>query len=120
MSHKKLRAAFSCGVESLDLYLKQQANQDAKKGVALPFVLLSANRERIAGYYTLASYGIRSDDLPPDLVKQLRLPRYEMIGATLLGRLARDITFKGQGVGEVLLADALKRALTAARLSLRR
>ncbi len=39
--HGKLRAAFSCGVEPLDRYLKQQASQDAKKRAAVPYVLVS-------------------------------------------------------------------------------
>lgn len=30
---------------------------------------------------------------------------------TLLGRLARSIELRGQGIGEILLVDALKRAL---------
>lgn len=109
-----MRATFSCGVEALDRYLKEQASQDAKRGVALPFVLVSQDR-RLAGYYTLASYGIRADDIPAELTKQLRLPRYDVIGATLLGRLARDLSFAGQGVGELLLVDALKRALYGSR-----
>ncbi len=94
--------------------MKQQASQDARKGVALPFVLVSKDN-RLAGYYTLASYGLRSDDLPAELTEQLRLPGYDVIGATLLGRLARHLTFKGQGIGEVLLTDALKRALHGSR-----
>lgn len=32
---------------------------------------------------------------------------------TLLGRLTRDNNYKGQGIGELLLADALKRAYHA-------
>lgn len=83
--------------------------------MALPFVLVSQDN-RLAGYYTLAAYGMRLDDIPPDMVKQLRLPRYDVIGATLLGRLARDLAFKGQGVGELLLIDALKRALYGSRV----
>lgn len=110
--HDKLRSAFSCGVELLDRYLKQQASQDAKKRVAVPYVLISQDG-RIAGYYTLSSDNVRADDLPPELVKQLKLPRYPIIGATLIGRLARDLAFRGQGVGELLLVDALKRALEA-------
>ena len=101
-------------MEALDRYLKQQASQDAEKGVALPFVLMTQDN-RIAGHYTLGSYGMRSDDIPPELMKQLRNPRYEVIGATLLGRLARDVAFKGQGLGELLLLDALKRALYGSR-----
>jgi predicted GNAT family N-acyltransferase len=66
---------------------------------------------RIAGYYTLSSTNIRMDDLPSELVKKLRLPRYPVFGATLIGRLARDLSFRGQGVGDLLLADAVKVAL---------
>jgi hypothetical protein len=73
-------------VESLDRYLKQQASQYAKKRAAVPYVLVSEDG-RIAGYYTLSSDNIRADDLPPELVKKLKLPRYPVIGATLIGRL---------------------------------
>jgi predicted GNAT family N-acyltransferase len=109
-SHKKLRAAFSCGLEVLDRYLKEQASQDAKKRTAAPYVLISGDN-RIAGYYTLSSDNMRVDDIPVDLIKQLDLPRYPVVGATLIGRLARDLAFRGQGVGELLLIDALNRAL---------
>ena len=112
--HKKLRAAFSCGSELLDRYLKQQASQDAAKRAAVPYVLISED-DHIAGYYTLSSDHIRADDLPEGMVKELNLPRYPFIGATLIGRLARDLSFKGQGVGELLLADALKVALAMSR-----
>jgi len=64
--------------------------------------------ERIAGYYTLSADNVRVDDLPAELVKRLNLPRYPVLGATPIGRLARDLSFKGMGIGELLLADALK------------
>ena len=112
--HDNLRTAFSCGSESLDRYLKQQASQDIKKRVAVSYVLIS-NDDRIAGYYTLSSDNIRADDLPPDLVKQLKLPRYPVMGATLVGRLARDLSFRGQGIGALLLIDALKLSLAMSR-----
>jgi predicted GNAT family N-acyltransferase len=112
--HKSLRAAFSCGVEPLDRYLKQQASQDAKRRAAVPYVLVSED-DRIAGYYTLSADNIRVDDLPQELVKQLNLPRYPVIGATLIGRLARDLSFRGQRIGEILLVDALKVSLAMSR-----
>jgi len=112
--HDKLRAAFSCGVESLDRYLKQQASQDAKRRAAVAYVLISEDN-RIAGYYTLSSDSMRADDLPEGLVKRLNLPRYPLMGATLIGRLARDLSFKGHGVGELLLTDALKVSLAMSR-----
>jgi predicted GNAT family N-acyltransferase len=112
--HDKLRAAFSCGVEPLDRYLKQQASQDAKRRAAVAYVLISEDN-RIAGYYTLSSDSMRADDLPEGLVKRLNLPRYPVMGATLIGRLARDLSFKGHGVGELLLTDALKVSLAMSR-----
>lgn len=112
--HKSLRMAFSCGSPPLDRYLKELASQDAKKRVAVPYVLVSEDN-RIAGYYALSADNIRVDDLPAELVEKLNLPRYPVVGATLLGRLARDLSFKGQGIGELLLADALRRSLFASR-----
>jgi GNAT superfamily N-acetyltransferase len=44
-----------------------------------------------------------------------KLPRYEAIPAALIGRLARDERVRGQGVGELLLADAIRRGLGAGR-----
>jgi len=103
------RSAFSCGVEPLDRYLKQQAGQDARRNVAVPFVLVAAD-QRIAGYYTLSATALKGDDLPPELVKKLRLPRYPELPATMLGRLAVDSGFRGQRLGEFLLLHALRRA----------
>lgn len=70
---------------------------------------------RLVGYYTFTQDSIDAEDIPTELIRQLNLPRYDRIGATLLGRLARDLTCKGQGLGELLLLDALKRALAMSR-----
>jgi predicted GNAT family N-acyltransferase len=64
---------------------------------------------RIAGYYTLSAATIVVADLPPDTVKKLNWPRYPELPATLIGRLASDLTFRGKGIGKLLLLDALKR-----------
>lgn len=103
------RAAFSCGVEPLDSYLQKQASQGAKKRAAAPFIL-TADGKTIAGYYTLSQYAIELGDLPDELAK--KLPKYALrVSATLLGRLAVSVDFRGQGFGEVLLMDALYRSL---------
>ena len=108
------RAAFSCEQESLDRYLKERATQEIKKRVAAVYVL-TPDGKTIAGYYTLSQYAIEADELPPELVQQLHLPRYDKLPATLLGRLARRKLFKGRGLGELLLMGALKRALEHSR-----
>ncbi|MCS6302728.1 MAG: GNAT family N-acetyltransferase [Nitrospira sp.] len=103
------RADFSCGHETLDHYLKQQATQDARRRVAAPFILTrESDHKIIGGYYTLSASGIYLEDLPDEIVK--KLPPYPMVPVTLLGRLAVDQRYRGQGIGEFLLMDALQRA----------
>jgi len=77
--------------------------------------VLTSEDDKLAGFYTLTQDNIAAEDLPRKLIKQLNLPRYERIGASLLGRLARDLNYKGNGVGELLLVDALKRSLVMSR-----
>jgi|SRR5579863_8006154 len=104
------RASFSCGNAALDRYLKEQARQDLRRACATTFVLApEPGSPSIFGYYTLSSYGIDAGELPGDVAK--KLPRYPLIPATLLDRLAVDSRYQGQGIGEILLMDALNRAL---------
>ena len=107
------RKSFDCGNEDLNRYLLEQARQDAEKRVAAPFVLTRLNNPAVLGFYTLSSSIIPVDELPHDLMK--RLPRYGQLPVTLLGRLAVDRSVSGQGVGEYLLVDALRRSLEAAQ-----
>lgn len=104
-------AAFSCGAATLDRYLHQLARQDVKRGVATAFVCVDAGSGKIAGFYTLSAFSVRLKDVPADLQK--RLPRYPDVPAVLLGRLARDLKYRGAGCGELLLLDALQRTYKA-------
>ncbi|SFU22061.1 Acetyltransferase (GNAT) family protein [Mesorhizobium sp. YR577] len=102
------RASFDSGVEPLDRYFRTQAGQYARKNMAAPFVLVLPDGA-IAGYYTLSSTAVNVDEWPPATVR--KLPRYPLIPATLLGRLAVDRRHQGNGYGRFLLADALFRAV---------
>jgi ribosomal protein S18 acetylase RimI-like enzyme len=102
------RAAFSCGEESLDTYLRQQARRDDERNVAKAFILYDSQEGRVAGYYTLSSASVQLDALPPDA--QRKLPRYTHAPVILLGRLAIDGHYQDQHLGEVLLFNALRRA----------
>ncbi len=107
------RAAFSCAIQALDDYLRKQASQDVKKRVAVCFVL-TPDGKTVAGFYTLSQYSVDLEELPEEIAK--RLPKYPRVPATLLGRLAISEKFKGQGLGEFLLLDALHRSLRQSRL----
>lgn len=100
------RNLFSSGVDALDRYLKQQAFQDIKRRLSGCFVALDG-AGAIAGYYTLAGTSVALDALTPELIR--RLPRYPVIPAMLVGRLAVAAGHQGQGLGRALVADALIR-----------
>lgn len=101
------RVNFRCGVAELDEYLRDQADQDARRKVAAPFVLIDPAGV-VAGYYTLSAYAVYLRELHEDVAK--RLPRYPLLPATLLGRLAVDQEHKGRNLGRILLMDALHRS----------
>lgn len=103
-----VRTDFSSGIEPLDRYFSTQAGQDARRNLAAPFVLVLSDGS-IAGYYTLSATAVPAPELPAETIRNL--PRYPLIPATLLGRLAVDRRYRGQGHGRFLLADALFRAV---------
>ncbi len=106
------RTAFSCGVAALDDWLRLRAGQDERRNMARVFVALD-DRLGVVGFYSLSSFTLTIGDLPPEHAK--RLPRYDLIPAALIGRLARDQRVRGQRIGDLLLADAIRRVLEAAR-----
>jgi predicted GNAT family N-acyltransferase len=101
------RTAFHSGVPELDRYIHHQAGQDARRKVAAPFVMVD-NSGSIFGYYTLSAYSILLGELPAPIAG--RLPRYPLLPATLLGRLAIDSACRGRNLGRFLLMDALHRS----------
>ncbi|HEX5414441.1 MAG TPA: GNAT family N-acetyltransferase [Chloroflexota bacterium] len=103
------RTEFSCGVDELDRYFQQQAGQDQRRNLAVPHVLVDTRENRIAGYYTLSSLSVLPGSVPSDASR--RLARYSTVPTILLGRLAVDRSYRGQGLGKLLLMDALRRSL---------
>lgn len=104
------RSQFNSGMSALDRYLREQVSQDIRRRVAACFVALTGER-RIAGYYTLATASVPLVDLPDELRR--KLPRYGVVPAIRMGRLAVDAEFKGQGLGGALLVNALRRAASS-------
>lgn len=106
------RGGFTCGVQSLDRYLKTQAGQDVRWKANAVFVLSElADPGRILGYYTLCAMAISQGDVP---AARKDIPRYPLVSATVIGRLAVAKDRQGQRLGAVLLADALQRTLDIA------
>ena len=99
----------------LDNYLHTQASQDVKRKLCLVFALFEDTT--IKGYYTLSNASIPAEMIPEDIKKKMP-GSYKTLPVTLLGRLAIDEKFKGQGLGGILLLDALKRSYEVASQSL--
>jgi predicted N-acetyltransferase YhbS len=103
------REEFACESPELTAFLQTRARKEAKSRTSACFVLVPvADPGQIAGYYTLSATTLELEKLPVELTR--KLPRYPRLPATLLGRLARALAFKGQGIGDLLMVDALKRA----------
>jgi GNAT superfamily N-acetyltransferase len=103
------RKSFSCGVEPLDRYFQTQSSQDVRRRLAACFVLIGTDPTRTLGFYTLSAASIALDQLPPAVAR--KLPRYPLLPATLMGRLAVDSSHRSRGYGELLLLDAFARTL---------
>jgi GNAT superfamily N-acetyltransferase len=106
------REPFACGAGPLEVYLKQYARQNADLDYGRTFVLVRGNEPRVLGYYTLSAGAVAREHLPPE--DSRRLPKCPAPVAHL-GRLAVDFGVRGQGLGSLLLADALRRAFRVSK-----
>jgi len=109
------RSSFRCGNDTLDRTIREQADQEVRRAIArvfvFVFVAVAADEPgRILGFFTLSATSVSASNLPPEVAK--RLPRHP-VPAALLGRLAVDLAVTRRGIGGILLADAVKRALLA-------
>jgi hypothetical protein len=80
------RSNFVSGSEALDRYFQTQVSQDLNRRIATCFVAVGQKSQEIAGYYTLAATSVALSAFSPEIAK--KLPRYPVVPAVLLGRLA--------------------------------
>jgi len=107
---KHLRSRFDCGIEVLNNYLKVMANQQSRKDNTRTFVLEDEKSQGyIIGFYTLTMTSIDLKALPAKLQKK----HQSSTSGGLIARLAIDERYKGKGLGEWLLIDALHKLLAA-------
>ncbi len=106
------RAAFSCGTVRLDNFLKRTARKHQAGDFTRVWVATESGQTGILGYYALNAHALQGNDLPVHLTKNA--PRLGGIPAVYLSMIAVDRRYQGQGVGRILLADALNRVADAA------
>jgi ribosomal protein S18 acetylase RimI-like enzyme len=98
------RRAFRSGQEKVDDWLASKALQHMEKHLSVTKVLLDGSSS-IAGYFTLATGQVDFSDLPAETVR--KLPRRQLPVA-VLAWLGIRIESQGQGLGRLLLAQALR------------
>src|SRR6478672_1597752 len=108
------RTSFDCGVPALNLYLRNYALQNQKKGIVRNYVTTRIGSKAIVAYYSLVYAAIDQKRLPVKLIKGLG--KYDL-PVMLLARLAVDHREQGQGLGKALLKDAILRTIQAAEIA---
>ncbi len=107
------RGAFSCGQPDLDDWFRHRASQDQRRNLGRVFVAVDDQFE-VVGFYSLSAFTLALDDLPEPIAR--KLPRYDAVPAARIGRLARAERTRGQGIGRLLLADAVGRIVSVGEL----
>lgn len=104
------RTVFDCGRDSLNAWFRRHALSNHLSGDSRVTVIADATSDRIAGYVTLSAASIERAFLP----KPQQRNRPDPVPATLLGQLAVDKNYQGQGLSKSLLLFALRTALHGA------
>lgn len=111
LGDRHVRKGFDSGVAALDEFLRQYARQNDEKGLSRTYVATRPGEFRVLGFVTIRVGEIARADLPE--AEQKRLARYPL-PVLHVARLAVDKGARGQGIGELLLIHALRKALDAA------
>jgi GNAT superfamily N-acetyltransferase len=101
---------FDCGEPDLNDWLRRRAKANQGGGASRTYVVTDVEG-RIAGYYALAAGALASRQASGALRRNMPDP----IPMVVLGRLAVDRAWQGEGLGAALLRDAVERAATASR-----
>jgi predicted GNAT family N-acyltransferase len=100
---------FDSGEPDLDTWLCEHACDAMRARVARTFVWVPRNQSKVVGYYSLSAHAVSRAEAPSRIGRGVPDP----VPAALIGKLALDRTLHGRRLGDVLLADALKRIIQA-------
>lgn len=105
------RTAFDCGRPSLNNWFRQRARANQAAGVSRTNVLCDPDSGVVVAYVTLSAGQIERAFLP----KPHQRNKPDPVPVTLLGQLAIDVRYQGQGHARSLLLFALR---TSVRVSM--
>ena len=103
---------FRSSLSALDTYLQRDALREQEDGTSRVFVLVEEDATHPIGYFALTATGCFIPAVTPD---RQPVPPERFLYPVLLAFLARDLAWRGRGLGDVLLLEALKQAEQASR-----
>jgi GNAT superfamily N-acetyltransferase len=107
-------SSFDCGILAINTWLANRAQFNHREGASRSYVV--SHGRKIAAFYCLAAGSIDHLDAPGNIRRKMPDP----VPVIILGRLATDLTFQGQGLGSALVLDAIDRtAALAAQIGIR-
>ena len=109
LSEVDILSEFDCGILALNIFVTKNALNYQKSFASKTYLLKSG--ENICGYYSVSATVIEQSQV------DIRWPKHPL-PAVLLGRLALDLRFQGKGLGAILFADACKKVLSIADITL--
>ena len=101
---------FSCGVASLDDWLRRRALQNQASGATRTFVACDGGAGRVVAYYALAASAVAADATPGRFRRNMPDP----VPVVVLARLAIAQSHQSRGLGRSLFQDAAHRVIQAA------
>jgi hypothetical protein len=105
------RERFDCGNPKLEWWLRRYARKNHERGACSIEVLVPTSApEHVIGFISLSASGIATSRAPESI---RGFEHLEQIPAVLLGRMGRDIRYRGAGIGDVLLTRAYENVLQA-------
>ncbi|KJH69862.1 GNAT family N-acetyltransferase [Aliterella atlantica] len=105
------RDSFDCGNEALNQFFKQTARQHIQKGLSRTFVLVDTEQsENVLAFFSLSLCEVRTEKLPPKFAKKYP----SLISGVKLARLAVAKSMQRQGIGSILMIEAMQRAVVVA------
>jgi predicted N-acetyltransferase YhbS len=102
---------FACGEPTLDDWLRRRALPNEASGSSRTYVVCVG--QQVVGYYALANGAVTHTESPGRIKRNMPDP----VPVMVLGRLAVDQKFQGQGIGTGLLRDAVLRTIQAAEIA---
>lgn len=110
LAHHHDLQSFDCGRSTLNDWLRRKAHKAQQVGGSARTYVVCAEDNRVIGYCALATGSVNREDAPGKVKRNMPDP----IPVVIIGRLAVDKSFKGQGIGAGMLKDALLRVIGAA------